>query len=108
MQKKSALKRFVHLERRIGSAHFVLTKSRCFSIVLPNRTPIQDACLRFGVHAACSSVLLFGAGNRNRTYDLIITNDALYQLSYPGAGADFKALARVGQCAALRGIHQFI
>lgn len=26
-----------------------------------------------------------GAGNRNRTYDLIITNDALYQLSYSGA-----------------------
>ena len=25
-----------------------------------------------------------GAGNRNRTYDLIITNDALYQLSYSG------------------------
>ena len=28
--------------------------------------------------------LLGGAGNRNRTYDLIITNDALYQLSYSG------------------------
>ncbi len=25
-----------------------------------------------------------GAGNRNRTYDLIITSDALYQLSYSG------------------------
>lgn len=44
-----------------------------------------------------TSVLLFGAGNRNRTYDLIITNDALYQLSYSGAGRDFKALQPVGQ-----------
>lgn len=30
-----------------------------------------------------------GAGNRNRTYDLIITNDALYQLSYSGVGREF-------------------
>jgi hypothetical protein len=30
-----------------------------------------------------------GAGNRNRTYDLIITNDALYQLSYSGEEAEF-------------------
>ena len=30
-----------------------------------------------------------GAGNRNRTYDLIITNDALYQLSYSGMGREF-------------------
>ena len=29
----------------------------------------------------------FGAGNRNRTYDPIITNDVLYQLSYSGVGA---------------------
>ena len=28
----------------------------------------------------------FGAGNRNRTYDPIITNDVLYQLSYSGVG----------------------
>ena len=27
---------------------------------------------------------LFGAGNRNRTYDPLITNQALYLLSYPG------------------------
>lgn len=26
-----------------------------------------------------------GAGNRNRTYDLLITNELLYQLSYSGA-----------------------
>ena len=31
-----------------------------------------------------------GAGNRNRTYDLIITNDALYQLSYSGRGAQYS------------------
>ena len=62
-----------------------------------SRAPIQHYCLRFGIYAACSSVLLFGAGNRNRTYDLIITNDALYQLSYSGAGGDFKGLTGVGQ-----------
>lgn len=27
-----------------------------------------------------------GAGDRTRTYDPIITNDVLYQLSYTGAG----------------------
>ena len=27
-----------------------------------------------------------GAGTRNRTADLLITNQSLYQLSYPGAG----------------------
>ncbi len=27
---------------------------------------------------------VFGAGNRNRTYDLRITNAPLYQLSYSG------------------------
>src|SRR6187402_2148471 len=31
-----------------------------------------------------------GAENRNRTYDLIITNDALYQLSYFGENGDFR------------------
>ena len=34
---------------------------------------------------------LNGAGNRNRTYDLIITNDALYQLSYSGIKSDILA-----------------
>ena len=43
------------------------------------------------------SYYFFGAGNRNRTYDLIITNDALYQLSYPGVVGNFKALAELGQ-----------
>ena len=27
-----------------------------------------------------------GAGTRNRTADLLITNQSLYQLSYPGMG----------------------
>ncbi len=27
-----------------------------------------------------------GAGNRNRTHDLLITNQLLYQLSYAGVG----------------------
>jgi hypothetical protein len=41
--------------------------------------------------AALVDGLLFitGAGDRNRTYDPIITNDVLYQLSYSGAGREF-------------------
>jgi hypothetical protein len=35
----------------------------------------------------------FGAGSRNRTRDLLITNQLLYQLSYAGAQAIF---ARIG------------
>ena len=31
-----------------------------------------------------------GAGNRNRTYDLRITNAPLYQLSYSGGAANFR------------------
>ena len=34
--------------------------------------------------SACSGFLNHGAGNRDRTGDLKITNLALYQLSYPG------------------------
>ena len=30
--------------------------------------------------------LLFGAGERNRTPDLLITNELLYRLSYSGEG----------------------
>ncbi len=72
---KSARRRFWYLERRLDMTAFGSAIMRRFSIVL-----------------------LFGsAGNRNRTYDLIITNDALYQLSYSGAGRDFKALAGSGQ-----------
>lgn len=36
-----------------------------------------------------AGVKISGAGNRNRTYDLIITNDALYQLSYSGESRRF-------------------
>ena len=32
-----------------------------------------------------------GAGNRNRTHDLLITNQLLYQLSYAGKAADYNA-----------------
>ena len=32
-------------------------------------------------------ICLSGAGDRNRTYDPIITNDVLYQLSYSGVAA---------------------
>lgn len=32
---------------------------------------------------------IIGAGNRNRTYDLRITNAPLYQLSYSGEEAEF-------------------
>lgn len=31
---------------------------------------------------------LYGAGNRNRTCDLLITNQSLYRLSYPGEGRE--------------------
>jgi hypothetical protein len=34
-----------------------------------------------------------GAGDRNRTYDPIITNDVLYQLSYSGAGRNSRQTA---------------
>src|SRR5207342_2609274 len=34
-----------------------------------------------------------GAGNRNRTYDLRITNAPLYQLSYSGLGRGFYRVA---------------
>jgi hypothetical protein len=32
---------------------------------------------------------MFGAGTRNRTTDLLITNQLLYQLSYAGFGLEF-------------------
>ena len=30
-----------------------------------------------------------GAGDRSRTYDLLITNELLYQLSYTGMGREW-------------------
>src|SRR5690606_35921470 len=38
-----------------------------------------------------------GAGDRNRTYDPIITNDVLYQLSYSGGAADSRGWRACGQ-----------
>ena len=38
-----------------------------------------------------------GAGDRNRTDDLRITNALLYQLSYTGNGVNYKRLSGVGQ-----------
>ena len=32
---------------------------------------------------------LHGAGDRSRTYDLLITNELLYQLSYTGTGREW-------------------
>lgn len=37
-----------------------------------------------------------GAGNRNRTYDLRITNAPLYQLSYSGGAANSTGRGRAG------------
>ncbi len=34
---------------------------------------------------------VFGAGNKNRTRDPLITSQVLYQLSYAGVGADYSA-----------------
>ena len=39
-------------------------------------------------------LIFIGAGKRNRTSDLLITNQLLYQLSYPGAG--WKVYSRMG------------
>ncbi len=39
----------------------------------------------------------FGAGNRNRTYDPIITNDVLYQLSYSGVPNSIPASQNWGK-----------
>ena len=40
-----------------------------------------------------------GAGNRNRTYDLRITNAPLYQLSYSGKAAHFIDCSRFAPVA---------
>ena len=34
-----------------------------------------------------------GAGKRNRTPDLLITNELLYRLSYSGAGLNYSGVA---------------
>ena len=43
----------------------------------------------WGGAGGCFFSELLGAGNRNRTYDLRITNAPLYQLSYSGEGGQF-------------------
>ncbi len=35
----------------------------------------------------------YGAGDRNRTHDILITSEALYQLSYTGMGWTFYRLS---------------
>ena len=35
----------------------------------------------------------FGAGKRNRTPDLLITNELLYRLSYSGVGLNYSGVA---------------
>ena len=59
---------------------------------------------------------LYGAENVNRTHDLLITNQLLYQLSYPGRFASLTAdrstsnqkfmMRRRHDVEALRGIHK--
>ena len=44
----------------------------------------------------CESSPKSGAGTRNRTADLLITNQSLYQLSYPGLLLARKSAARWG------------
>lgn len=53
-----------------------VTGNRLPNSVLSNQTVRSDGLL-----------YLSGAGDRNRTYDPIITNDVLYQLSYSGVAA---------------------
>ena len=54
---------------------------------------------------------LIGAGDRTRTYDPIITNDVLYQLSYTGVGPAFITGSWAAQercCAKYRGWHTIL
>jgi hypothetical protein len=46
-----------------------------------------------------------GAGSKNRTHDLLITNQLLYQLSYAGMGLGLEHCAPVAQnCFARRAL----
>jgi hypothetical protein len=40
--------------------------------------------MKKGLAVKANPLILNGAGNRTRTDDLLITNQLLYQLSYPG------------------------
>ena len=44
----------------------------------------------------CQPVDFIGAGERNRTLDLLITNELLYQLSYTGEDRDYRQKESVG------------
>ena len=39
----------------------------------------------------------YGAGDRSRTYDLLITNELLYQLSYTGGTRGGESVGKSGQ-----------
>ena len=39
--------------------------------------------------------MLFGAGNQNRTDDLVITNDVLYRLSHTSMSCDFVIISNI-------------
>ena len=48
-------------------------------------------------------IIMYGADERNRTVDLLITNELLYQLSYIGTEknyirADFRLLKPMTEC----------
>ena len=58
--------------------------------------PANEASAFAGVDPAWQ-VLLNGAAGRSRTGDLRITNALLYQLSYSGVGAHYKAGAALSQ-----------
>ena len=51
---------------------------------------------RVGVEQIAMSALEHGAGDRNRTDDLLITNQLLYQLSYTGKGRQVYGGERLG------------
>ena len=51
----------------------------------------EQACLRY------TPVWDYGAGDRSRTYDLLITNELLYQLSYTGGIRGGESVGKSGQ-----------
>ena len=53
----------------------------------PMKSRLRDLMANGGGEAAADP--RSGAGSRNRTRDLLITNQLLYQLSYAGAGLRF-------------------
>ena len=43
----------------------------------------------------CRGFVLYGAGTRSRTRDLLITSQLLYQLSYTGVWATIIAIGKI-------------